>query len=199
MAQPYRLVAVEPSGVASWPVSARLRGQIVYFAVPGGPEASPEDFRFDREEVARVLDEGVIYLVSPLDTANMTEVEITEEQEEMLQWLKDHGVSRARLAAQYGLPDADAQVLTASRELADYFEAAAAALPSNPKGIANWAMGEVLRDVKERRVEISRSIPARHLAALVGMVDAGKLSNSAVRRRNCRASTGSSAWRRNSS
>jgi aspartyl-tRNA(Asn)/glutamyl-tRNA(Gln) amidotransferase subunit B len=87
---------------------------------------------------------------------------------------------RARFVVQYGLPAA-AQNLTASRELADYFEAAAAALPSNPKGIANWVMGEVLRDVKERRVEISRSLPPAHLAALVGMVDAGQLSNSAAK------------------
>ncbi|HEX6902044.1 MAG TPA: Asp-tRNA(Asn)/Glu-tRNA(Gln) amidotransferase subunit GatB [Thermoanaerobaculia bacterium] len=88
---------------------------------------------------------------------------------------------RARFASQYGLPAGDAQVLTTSRELADYYEAAAAALPSNPKGIANWVMGEVLRDVKERKVEISDSIPPARLASLVGMVDAGKISSSAAK------------------
>jgi aspartyl-tRNA(Asn)/glutamyl-tRNA(Gln) amidotransferase subunit B len=88
---------------------------------------------------------------------------------------------RARFAARYGLSAADAQVLTAAREVADYYETAAAALPSNAKGIANWVMGEVLRDVKERRVEISASIPAVDLAALVGMVDAGRISNSAAK------------------
>src|SRR6185295_12039213 len=88
---------------------------------------------------------------------------------------------RARFAAQYGLSAADAQLLTAAREVADYYETAAAALPSNAKGVANWVMGEVLRDVKERRVEISASIPPAHLAALVGMVDAGRISNSAAK------------------
>jgi aspartyl-tRNA(Asn)/glutamyl-tRNA(Gln) amidotransferase subunit B len=88
---------------------------------------------------------------------------------------------RQRFAAQYGLPAADAQVLTATRALADYFEAAAAALPANPKGIANWVMGEVLRDLKERRAEISGALPPAHLAALVGMVDAGEISNSAAK------------------
>jgi len=88
---------------------------------------------------------------------------------------------RARFVVEYGLSLADAQVLTATRELADYFETAAAALPANPKGIANWVMGEVLRDLKERRVEISRSMPPAHLAALVGMVDDGRLSNSAAK------------------
>jgi aspartyl-tRNA(Asn)/glutamyl-tRNA(Gln) amidotransferase subunit B len=88
---------------------------------------------------------------------------------------------RARFAAQFGLSAADAQLLTASRELADYFEEAVAALPSNPKGIANWVMGEVLRDLKERRVEISGSIAPADLARLVGMVDAGRISNSAAK------------------
>jgi len=88
---------------------------------------------------------------------------------------------RARLAAQYGLPAADAQVLTASRELADYYEAAAAALPDNPKGIANWVQGEVLRDVKERKVELGGTITPERLAGLVAMVDAGKISNSAAK------------------
>jgi aspartyl-tRNA(Asn)/glutamyl-tRNA(Gln) amidotransferase subunit B len=88
---------------------------------------------------------------------------------------------RARLASQYGLPAADAQVLTGARELADYYEAAVAALPGNPKGIANWVQGEVLRDVKERKVELGETIPPGRLAALVGMVDAGEISNSAAK------------------
>jgi aspartyl-tRNA(Asn)/glutamyl-tRNA(Gln) amidotransferase subunit B len=88
---------------------------------------------------------------------------------------------RARLASQYGLPAADAQVLTTARELADYYEAAVAVLPSNPKGIANWVMGEVLRDVKERKVELGGTISPERLATLVGLVDAGRISGSAAK------------------
>ena len=88
---------------------------------------------------------------------------------------------RARFAERYGLSAADAPLLAASRELADYFETAAAALPGNPKAIANWVMGEVLRDMKERKVEVSGSIPPAHLAALVGLVDSGRISNSAAK------------------
>jgi aspartyl-tRNA(Asn)/glutamyl-tRNA(Gln) amidotransferase subunit B len=88
---------------------------------------------------------------------------------------------RARFVSMYGLPAGDAQVLTAARELADYYEVAAAALPTNPKGIANWVMGEVLRDVKERKVELEGTIPPERLAALVALVDAGKISNSAAK------------------
>jgi aspartyl-tRNA(Asn)/glutamyl-tRNA(Gln) amidotransferase subunit B len=97
---------------------------------------------------------------------------------------------RARLAAQYDLPAADASVLTAARELADYYEAAAAALPGHPKGpkaIANWVMTEVLRELKERKAgpegisELGRALPPARLAALVSLVDAGRISSSAAK------------------
>jgi aspartyl-tRNA(Asn)/glutamyl-tRNA(Gln) amidotransferase subunit B len=88
---------------------------------------------------------------------------------------------RARFVSRYGLSPADAGVLTASRELADYYEAAATALPTNPKGIANWVQGEVLRELKERRVGFEQAIPPARLAALVGLVDAGKISTSAAK------------------
>jgi aspartyl-tRNA(Asn)/glutamyl-tRNA(Gln) amidotransferase subunit B len=90
-------------------------------------------------------------------------------------------VKRARFAERYGLPPADAHVLAGALDLADYYEAAAAALPSNPKGIANWVMGEVLRDVKESKVDLSATLTPARLAALVGLVDAGKISNSAAK------------------
>jgi aspartyl-tRNA(Asn)/glutamyl-tRNA(Gln) amidotransferase subunit B len=91
---------------------------------------------------------------------------------------------RARLAEQYGLAAADARVLASARELADYYETAVAALPANPKGIANWVMGEVLREMKERKLEpgeVAAQLPPTRLAALVGRVDGGALSGSAAK------------------
>ena len=43
------------------------------------------------------LEAGVFFLVSPLDTANMTEVELTEEQEAMLSWLKTNQIQHVRV------------------------------------------------------------------------------------------------------
>ena len=91
---------------------------------------------------------------------------------------------RVRLVARYELPVADTRVLTGSRELADYYEAAATAHPGNPKGVANWVMTEVLRELKERRAplaEAAAALPPARLAALVAMVDAGAISNSAAK------------------
>ena len=94
---------------------------------------------------------------------------------------------RARLIEQYGLPPADALLLTGERELADYFEAVVAEHPSNPKAVANWIMGEVLRMLKERRANIAsianiaEILPPARLAALAALVDAGKLSSGAAK------------------
>jgi aspartyl-tRNA(Asn)/glutamyl-tRNA(Gln) amidotransferase subunit B len=88
---------------------------------------------------------------------------------------------RARFAAAYGLPADDARVLAASRDLADYFEAAARAYPGNPKEVANWVMTEVLRELKERRSVVGAAPPPERLAALVALVDGGTLSGSAAK------------------
>ena len=55
------------------------------------------EYWFAREEVKKWLDDGVFYLVSPLDSANMTEVELTEEQEIMLNWLDKNQIAHVRV------------------------------------------------------------------------------------------------------
>ena len=52
---------------------------------------------FARAEVANWLADGVFYLVSPLDSANRTEVELSEDQETLLTWL-DKNADPARSA-----------------------------------------------------------------------------------------------------
>src|SRR5262245_41524737 len=98
-------LALEPLDrpeVAPWPISPRLRTQLVYFAgpadAPGAPPLGEHEFWFDEADVAKWLDEGVFHLVSPLDTANMTEVELTEEQEAFLGWLRANRVRHVRLS-----------------------------------------------------------------------------------------------------
>ena len=50
---------------------------------------------------------------------------------------------RERLEREYGLSDYDAMALTVDRDIALYYEAVAARLPSDPKLCANWVMGDV--------------------------------------------------------
>lgn len=96
-----RLKPVDRPEVPPLPISARLQGQLVYFMTPPGspgiPELAEGEYWLARDEVARWLDEGVFFLVSPLDSANATEVEITEEQEALLAWLQKNDVQHVRL------------------------------------------------------------------------------------------------------
>jgi aspartyl-tRNA(Asn)/glutamyl-tRNA(Gln) amidotransferase subunit B len=59
-----------------------------------------------------------------------------------------------RYREQFGLPAYDAEVLSAERPVAEYFEALAA-LHGNPKLCSNWVMGEVLRSLKEKGIAIA--------------------------------------------
>jgi aspartyl-tRNA(Asn)/glutamyl-tRNA(Gln) amidotransferase subunit B len=83
---------------------------------------------------------------------------------------------RARFIEQYGLSEYDADILTATRALAAYFEQAVAA-HNNPKALSNWITTELLRELNARDIEPSESpIAAPDLAALVALIDAGTIS-----------------------
>ena len=97
----FTAVAVGRPEIPPRKLTPRLRSQLVYFmTVPGAagvPDLLENEFWFDPTEVARWLDDGVIDLVSPLDTANMTEVELSEEQESFLEWLQSKQVAHVRV------------------------------------------------------------------------------------------------------
>ena len=96
-----RLVPLDQSHVPPLAISARMRGQLVYFvaapATVGVPSMGEDEYWFARDEVCKWLEEGVFYLVSPLDSANQTEVELTEEQEALLSWLDKNHIQHVRV------------------------------------------------------------------------------------------------------
>jgi aspartyl-tRNA(Asn)/glutamyl-tRNA(Gln) amidotransferase subunit B len=87
----------------------------------------------------------------------------------------------ARLQRDYALPAYDASMMTQSRAFAAYFEAVARA-SGQPKLAANWLMGELARrlNTEERTIE-SCPLPPDRLAALIGAVHGGKVSNAGAR------------------
>jgi len=76
-----------------------------------------------------------------------------------------------RFASQYGLSPYDASVLTASTELADYYEQVVRELGGEPKLAANWVAGDLSGFLNRDGLEIghSRIAPAA-LAALLARV-----------------------------
>ena len=91
------------------------------------------------------------------------------------------GARCARFQDSLGLGADQARVLTASRELADWFEAAAQA-HGTAKSVANWVMRDVLGALNERDAEIDAvALAPEALAALVGMVDQGRVTVNSAR------------------
>ena len=64
---------------------------------------------------------------------------------------------RQRFIDQYGLTPYDAGVLTAVREMSQYYEAVAAALTGDAKLAANWVMGELSAALNRNNLEITAS------------------------------------------
>ncbi|WPB56814.1 Asp-tRNA(Asn)/Glu-tRNA(Gln) amidotransferase subunit GatB [Xylophilus sp. GOD-11R] len=87
----------------------------------------------------------------------------------------------ARFVADYGLPEYDAATLTQSKAMAGYFETAAKA-SGQAKLASNWIMGEVSRRLNASESGIADApVSAAQLAALVGRIADGTISNNAAR------------------
>ena len=83
---------------------------------------------------------------------------------------------RDRFISAYAIPAYDAGVLTASRDLADYYEAVVKET-GEPKGSSNWVMGEVMRVLKETGKDIAGfNVSAKALAGLIAMVKSGAIN-----------------------
>ena len=89
---------------------------------------------------------------------------------------------RSRFVTQYGLSEYDARILVSDRALADWFEAAVVAAPSEAKRVANWVTTELLAHLKTVDLPIAqlKASPAQ-LGALVGLIAAGSISTTAAK------------------
>ncbi|MFN2355766.1 MAG: Asp-tRNA(Asn)/Glu-tRNA(Gln) amidotransferase subunit GatB [Desulfopila sp.] len=81
---------------------------------------------------------------------------------------------KARFAMQYDLPEQDAVLLTADREVADYFEETVKG-GAQAKKVSNWIMTELLRELKGEEIS-SCMVSALQLAALLLMVEKNTIS-----------------------
>jgi aspartyl-tRNA(Asn)/glutamyl-tRNA(Gln) amidotransferase subunit B len=88
-----------------------------------------------------------------------------------------------RYTKTYGLSDYDAYNITDQKGLALYYEALIAAT-KNYKAAANWLMGEIKSYLNEQGVDISKfPIEPARIAALIELIDQGKISNSIAAQR----------------
>ncbi|HLG20015.1 MAG TPA: Asp-tRNA(Asn)/Glu-tRNA(Gln) amidotransferase subunit GatB [Bdellovibrionota bacterium] len=88
---------------------------------------------------------------------------------------------RERFQKDLGLPFYDADVLTADKETADYFEEVlklcGKAGKEKAKSVSNYVMGEILRIANERSEDVTTiKIRPAHLSQLLSMIDSGEIS-----------------------
>ncbi len=106
-----------------------------------------------------------------------------EEIQRLKSLLPELPVQRAqRFIKEFQLPEYDALILTAEKELADYFEKTALQ-SKNAKAASNWIMTELLRELKQTEKHISQSpVSEATLSELIGMIDqniiSGKMAKS---------------------
>jgi aspartyl-tRNA(Asn)/glutamyl-tRNA(Gln) amidotransferase subunit B len=86
-----------------------------------------------------------------------------------------------RYQADFALTYNDADVLTMTRDLAEYFEATVAHA-GNARSAANWVRNEVLREINERKIELrDYRVTPPMLGGLIRMIDSGALGGKAAK------------------
>ncbi|KAB3532471.1 Asp-tRNA(Asn)/Glu-tRNA(Gln) amidotransferase subunit GatB [Alkaliphilus serpentinus] len=81
-----------------------------------------------------------------------------------------------RFKGDYGLTDKELEILVGDKALATFYEATVAKA-GEPKAVANWVLGDLLRLLKEKEID-SYAIPVEPetLGSLIQLVDEGRIS-----------------------
>lgn len=115
------------------------------------------------------------YMPEPDLPPIVTSDELIEKYRTELPELPD--ARRARIEKDYGLSDYDAGILTSSRAMAEYFDAAVAA-GADAKLIANWMMGDLAKDLNAEELDIKDSpVEPERLAGMIKLIEKGTISS----------------------
>ncbi|WP_127582421.1 Asp-tRNA(Asn)/Glu-tRNA(Gln) amidotransferase subunit GatB [Paenibacillus koleovorans] len=83
---------------------------------------------------------------------------------------------KQRYSSEYGLPSYDADVITSSMKLADFFETSLS-YTKDAKAVSNWMMGDLLAYLNTNNVEIDQvKITGQGLGEMIGLIEKGTIS-----------------------
>jgi aspartyl-tRNA(Asn)/glutamyl-tRNA(Gln) amidotransferase subunit B len=89
---------------------------------------------------------------------------------------------RRRYISEFGLPEYDAAMITSSKILADFFEEAVGK-SNNAKAVSNWVMGDLMRILKEKDMDVSEiPFPAENLAKMIALIEKGTISGTIAKK-----------------
>jgi hypothetical protein len=95
------VIAVDHPDLPYFPMPQRFRTDVAYFMTPAGEHGVQPlpagEYWVRLDDSTRWIAQGVVEVVSPLDSLNHTEFELSEEQEAWLAWMVQHGVQHIRL------------------------------------------------------------------------------------------------------
>ena len=97
-----------------------------------------------------------------------------EEIQQSLPELPDD--KKERFIKDYGIPEYDAEILTSTKAMANYYEECVRLFPE-AKTVSNWMMGDLLRELKRDEREIDQfPVTPKHLTEMLLMVKEGTIS-----------------------
>ena len=112
----------------------------------------------------------------PLDISDEWLQQVRDEMPELPEQM------RKRLTEDFGLSDYDASILTASKELADYYLAVADKV-TDKKIAANWVMGEVSAALNQSEKTLSQlPVTPDKLSKLIGRILDGTINNKGAKK-----------------
>jgi len=98
---PVLVHAVARPELAPFSMPDRFRHEITFFMTISGEAGVPKlpagEYWISLVDSKSTLDDGVVRIVSPLDSATKAEIEISEEQEAWLEWMIKSSIEHVRL------------------------------------------------------------------------------------------------------
>lgn len=98
---PMLVHAIDRDGVPPFEMPGRFLHDIAYFMTPAGepgvPELGNKEYWIRLSSAEAWLADGVVEVVSPLNSQRKTEIEISEQQEAWLEWMVKHQIEYVRL------------------------------------------------------------------------------------------------------
>jgi hypothetical protein len=93
--------AVGRPDLAPFSMPDRFRHEITFFIAVAGEGGIPKlpagEYWVRLGDSRTTFEEGVVRIVSPLDSASKAEIEISEEQETWLEWMIQNNIEHVRL------------------------------------------------------------------------------------------------------
>lgn len=98
---PVRVEAVGRDQVPPLSMPDRFRHELPYYITPAGSAGVPPlqagEYFVKRDDARRILDDGCVEIVSPLDSAMRAEIELNEDHERWLEWMVQYDIEHIRI------------------------------------------------------------------------------------------------------